>query len=98
MPAMARRTEARHRGSDQHDEARLPGQPREFGAWGAAIGVCDAPVHCTAVRVDQVIPSLASRDAIGVHTLHLRDGLRAAGVDSDVYYGSHTPDVEHEGR
>jgi glycosyltransferase involved in cell wall biosynthesis len=50
------------------------------------------------VRVDQVIPSLASRDAIGVHTLHLRDGLRVAGIDSDVYYGSHTPDVEDEGR
>ena len=65
---------------------------------GAAIGVQGAPVHCTAVRVDQVIPSLASRDAIGVHTLNLRDGLRAAGIDSDVFYGSHTPDVEHEGR
>ncbi len=50
------------------------------------------------MRVDQVIPSLASRDAIGVHTLNLRDGLRAAGMDSDVYYGSFTPDVEHEGR
>jgi L-malate glycosyltransferase len=50
------------------------------------------------VRVDQVIPSLASRDAIGVHTLHLRDGLRAAGISSDIYYGSFTPDVEHEGR
>ncbi len=44
---------------------------------GAAIGVRDPPVHCTAVRVDQVIPSLASRDAIGVHTLNLRDGLRS---------------------
>ena len=63
-----------------------------------AIEVQRAPVHCTPVRVDQVIPSLASRDAIGVHTVHLRDGLRAAGVDSDIYYGSHTPDVEHEGR
>jgi L-malate glycosyltransferase len=50
------------------------------------------------VRVDQVIPSLASRDAIGVHTVNLRDGLRAAGIDSDIYYGSHTADVEHEGR
>ena len=29
---------------------------------------------------------------------NLRDGLRAAGIDSDIYYGSHTPDVEHEGR
>jgi glycosyltransferase involved in cell wall biosynthesis len=50
------------------------------------------------VRVDQVIPSLASRDAIGVHTMNLRDGLRAVGIDSDIYYGSFTPDVEHEGR
>jgi glycosyltransferase involved in cell wall biosynthesis len=50
------------------------------------------------VRVDQVIPSLASRDAIGVHTVNLRDGLRAAGVDSDIFYGSHTDDVAHEGR
>jgi L-malate glycosyltransferase len=50
------------------------------------------------VRVDQVIPSLASRDAIGVHTINLRDGLRAAGIDSDIFYGSFTPDVEHEGR
>ena len=50
------------------------------------------------MRVDQVIPSLASRDAIGVHTLNLRDALRAAGIGSDVYYGSYTPDVEHEGR
>ncbi|HEY1652252.1 MAG TPA: glycosyltransferase [Acidimicrobiales bacterium] len=50
------------------------------------------------MRVDQVIPSLASRDAIGVSALNLRDGLRAAGIDSDIYYGSFTPDVEHEGR
>ncbi len=60
---------------------------------------CDAaPVHCSPVRVDQVIPSLASRDAIGVSALNLRDGLRAAGLDSDIYYGSFTPDVEGEGR
>jgi glycosyltransferase involved in cell wall biosynthesis len=63
-----------------------------------AIGVPGAPVHCCAVRVDQVIPSLASRDAIGVSSLNLRDGLRAAGIDSDIYYGSFTPDVEQEGR
>jgi glycosyltransferase involved in cell wall biosynthesis len=50
------------------------------------------------MRVDQVIPSLASRDAIGVHTLHARDGLRAVGIQSDIFYGSVTPDVEHEGR
>jgi L-malate glycosyltransferase len=50
------------------------------------------------VRVDQVIPSLASRDAIGVHTMNLRDGLRRVGIDSDIFYGSVTPDVAHEGR
>jgi L-malate glycosyltransferase len=65
---------------------------------GAASEFRSALVHCTDVRVDQVIPSLASRDAIGVHTVNLRDGLRAAGFDSDIYYGSHTADVEHEGR
>lgn len=63
-----------------------------------AIGVVGPPVHCTAVRVDQVIPSLASRDAIGVHSLHLRDGLRAAGIDSDIFYGSYTQDVQGEGK
>ena len=50
------------------------------------------------MRVDQVIPSLASRDAIGVSALNLRDGLRTSGIDSDIFYGSFTPDVEHEGR
>jgi L-malate glycosyltransferase len=65
---------------------------------GGAIGVQGAPVHCTGVRVDQVIPSLASRDAIGVHTLNLRDGLRAVGIESDIYYGSYTQDVQGEGR
>jgi len=64
---------------------------------GAILGA-NAPVHSCAVRVDQVIPSLASRDAIGVSALNLRDGLRAAGIDSDIYYGSFTPDVEREGR
>ena len=63
-----------------------------------AISCAAAPIHCSAVRVDQVIPSLASRDAIGVSSLNLRAGLRAAGIDSDIYYGSFTPDVEHEGR
>ena len=66
------------------------------GAWQS--GWDEGAGTLAAVRVDQVIPSLASRDAIGVHTLNLRDGLRAAGIDSDVYYGSHTPDVAHEGR
>jgi glycosyltransferase involved in cell wall biosynthesis len=50
------------------------------------------------VRIDQVLPSLASRDAIGVHSLALTDALRAAGVDSDIYYGNCTPDVATLGR
>jgi glycosyltransferase involved in cell wall biosynthesis len=48
--------------------------------------------------VDQVIPSLASRDAIGVHTRTLSEALRRAGIDSDIYYGTCTPDVAHLAR
>lgn len=50
------------------------------------------------MRIDQVLPSLASRDAIGVHSLALTGALRAAGVDSDIYYGNCTPDVADLGR
>lgn len=50
------------------------------------------------VHVDQVIPSLASRDAIGVHTLELTKGLREAGVESEIFYGTSTPDVADLGR
>jgi glycosyltransferase involved in cell wall biosynthesis len=50
------------------------------------------------VRIDQVLPSLASRDAIGVHSLALTEALRTAGVASDIYYGTCTPDVAHLGR
>ncbi len=45
------------------------------------------------VRVDQVIPSLASRDAIGVHSLALTEALRAVGIESEIFYGSCTPDL-----
>ncbi|MGH9016418.1 MAG: glycosyltransferase family 4 protein [Acidimicrobiales bacterium] len=50
------------------------------------------------MRVDQVIPSLASRDAIGVHTLALADALRAAGVASDIFYGDCSPDLLRRAR
>jgi glycosyltransferase involved in cell wall biosynthesis len=50
------------------------------------------------VRVDQVIPSLASRDAIGVHTLNLTAALRRAGYESEIYYGTCTPDLAARGR
>ncbi len=55
-------------------------------------------LHSSAVRVDQVIPSLASRDAIGVHAVTLTRALRAAGVDSDIFYGTCTPDMAEIGR
>ena len=57
-----------------------------------------ASVDCPAVRLDQVIPTLASRDAIGVHTVALRDALRRAGTDSDIFYGTCTPDMADQGR
>lgn len=50
------------------------------------------------VRVDQVIPSLASRDAIGAHTVALSEALRAAGIASEIFYGNCTPDVAALGR
>ena len=46
----------------------------------------------TVDRIDQVIPTLASRDAIGGHTVQLRDLLRARGYRSDIYYGNASPD------
>lgn len=48
-------------------------------------------------RIDQVIPTLASRDAIGGHVLQLRDLLRSRGYRSDVYYGNSTPDRADDG-
>jgi glycosyltransferase involved in cell wall biosynthesis len=45
------------------------------------------------VRVDQVIPSLAGRDAIGMHTLALADALRGAGFLSEIFYGDCTPEL-----
>ncbi len=43
-------------------------------------------------RIDQVIPTLASRDAIGGHTVQLRDLLRSRGYRSDIYFGNASPD------
>ena len=51
----------------------------------------------TVARIDQVIPSLASRDAIGGHVMQLRDVLRSRGYQSDIYYGNATPDRLDEG-
>jgi glycosyltransferase involved in cell wall biosynthesis len=51
----------------------------------------------TVGRIDQVIPSLASRDAIGGHVMQLRELLRSRGYQSDIYYGNATPDRLDEG-
>lgn len=50
------------------------------------------------VRVDQVIPSLASRDAIGVHTVAITEALRQVGIDSDIFYGECTRDLADRAR
>jgi len=36
-------------------------------------------------RLDQVVPILHSGDAVGVHTLHVRDLLREHGVESEIF-------------
>ncbi|HEV3369204.1 MAG TPA: glycosyltransferase family 4 protein [Acidimicrobiales bacterium] len=51
----------------------------------------------TVVRIDHVIPSLASRDAIGGHVMQLRDLLRSRGYQSDIYYGNASSDRLDDG-
>jgi len=48
-------------------------------------------------RIDQVLPVLAGRDAIGQHTLGVREVIRALGLQSDIYYADATPDVLRQG-
>ncbi len=50
------------------------------------------------MRIDQVLPSLASRDAIGSHSIALSEALRAVGIDSAIFYGNCTPDLARLGR
>jgi L-malate glycosyltransferase len=51
------------------------------------------------VRVDVVIPALASRDAIGVHTMAISELLRENDIDSDVFYGEcFSPELAHLAR
>jgi glycosyltransferase involved in cell wall biosynthesis len=44
-------------------------------------------------RVDQVLPRLAGRDAVGAHTLRVQETLRDAGLASDVYAAEWDADV-----
>ncbi len=48
-------------------------------------------------RIDQVIPTLASRDAIGGHVMQLQDALRSRGFASDIYYGNASADRVESG-
>jgi len=50
------------------------------------------------LRIDQVLPSLASRDAIGVHSRNLKIALEARGIESQIFYGNCSPDVAQLGR
>lgn len=50
------------------------------------------------VRIDQVVPSLGRRDAVGVHVLHLRDVLRQLGFRSDIWVKGVFPELRHEAR
>ena len=49
------------------------------------------------MRIDQVLPSLASRDAIGIHVQNLDAAFKARGIPTTVYYGEATPDMAHLG-
>ncbi len=51
----------------------------------------------TVTRIDQVIPTLASRDAIGGHVMQLRDLLRSRGYRSDIFYANASADRIDEG-
>ena len=51
----------------------------------------------TVTRIDQVIPTLASRDAIGGHVMQLRNLLRSRGYQSDIFYGNASADRLDEG-
>jgi glycosyltransferase involved in cell wall biosynthesis len=46
-------------------------------------------------RIDQVLHILADKDAIGTHVLLMRDVLRSAGYESEIYAGDAHPEVRH---
>jgi glycosyltransferase involved in cell wall biosynthesis len=48
--------------------------------------------------IHQFIPSLAGRDAIGAHTLHVQDLLRELGYRSEIFVGDALPDVRRRSR
>jgi L-malate glycosyltransferase len=49
-------------------------------------------------RIDQVVHILAHNDAIGTHVLLVRDVLRGAGFESDIYSGEVHPELRDQTR
>jgi L-malate glycosyltransferase len=49
-------------------------------------------------RIDQVVHILAYNDAIGSHVLEVRDILRRAGFDSEIYAGEVHPELQDQAR
>lgn len=52
----------------------------------------------TPARIDQVLHILACNDAIGTHVLAMRDVLRSAGFESDIFAGEVHPELKSESR
>ncbi|MEI7746204.1 MAG: glycosyltransferase family 4 protein [Actinomycetota bacterium] len=48
--------------------------------------------------IDQLLPSLASRDAIGVHALRVQEALARRGITGSIYYGTASSDVAGLGK
>ena len=49
------------------------------------------------MRIDQVLPSLVGRDAIGAHTINIQRALHNRDIESHIYFSTSTPDVTHLG-
>jgi len=49
------------------------------------------------MRIDQVLPSLVGRDAIGAHTINIQRALHERDIESHIYFSTSTPDVTHLG-
>ena len=89
---------------DMSFRLRSPGTPARFprsvpSSRPRRLGRVHLVIDLTAAvtRIDQVIPTLASRDAIGGHVMQLRDLLRSRGYHSDIYYGNATADRLDDG-
>lgn len=74
-----------------------PAVPAADGA-GGATGAGHLLAGARPERIDQVVPSLGRRDAVGVHVLHLRQVLRSLGYRSDIWVKGVFPELRHQAR